>query len=246
MPTLTTPLPQTHAMHLTIRKKMNPFTCPPHALLWAIAFMASPRLFAQDLHATGVYMGLGVGQSQASIDSARIQAHLLGQGLSTTQIRHDGHDTGHKAYLGVPIHPNWAIEAGYFDLGRFGFTTTTTPAASLRGSARIQGLNLDLVGTLPMNARWSLMGRVGVAYAHTQDRFTTTGAVTVTDPSPSQRQANIKYGLGTQYAVTPALSLRLEAERYRINDAVGRRGDVDMVTLGLVYRWGAPNLQHPA
>jgi OOP family OmpA-OmpF porin len=97
-----------------------------------------------------------------------------------------------------------------------------------------------------MNARWSLMGRVGVAYAHTQDRFTTTGAVTVTDPSPSQRQANIKYGLGTQYAVTPALSLRLEAERYRINDAVGRRGDVDMVTLGLVYRWGAPNLQHPA
>lgn len=36
--------------------------------------------------------------------------------------------------------------------------------------------------------------------------------------------------------MAPALSLRLEAERYRINDAVGRRGDVNMVTLGLICR----------
>ena len=32
--------------------------------------------------------------------------------------------------------------------------------------------------------------------------------------------------------------MRLEAERYRINDAIGNRGDADLYSLGLVYRFG--------
>jgi OOP family OmpA-OmpF porin len=32
--------------------------------------------------------------------------------------------------------------------------------------------------------------------------------------------------------------MRLEAERYRINDAVGNKGDVDLFSVGLVYRFG--------
>lgn len=164
-------------------------------------------------------------------------------GTRTTTLAEDRHDTGYKAYWGFPIHPNWAVEAGYFDLGRFGFNATTSPNATLTGSARIRGLNLDLVGTLPVTERWSLMGRVGAAHAQTQARFSSTGAVAVSDPTSSRRETNYKYGLGTQNALTPSLSLRLEAERYRVNDAVGRRGDVDLVTLGLVYRFGGPATQ---
>jgi OOP family OmpA-OmpF porin len=32
--------------------------------------------------------------------------------------------------------------------------------------------------------------------------------------------------------------MRVEAERYRINDAVGNRGDVDLVSVGLILRFG--------
>jgi len=35
------------------------------------------------------------------------------------------------------------------------------------------------------------------------------------------------------------LSMRAELERYRINDAVGNKGDVDMASIGLVFRFGA-------
>ena len=35
-----------------------------------------------------------------------------------------------------------------------------------------------------------------------------------------------------------SLGARLEAERYRINDAVGNKGDVDLLSLGLIYRFG--------
>jgi OOP family OmpA-OmpF porin len=220
---------------------MNPSLFQPSTLLWTLAVLASPGLFAQDMaHQNGLYLGLGAGESKARIDNARIRQGLLSQGLSTSTLAEDGRDTGYKAYLGFPLDPNWAVEAGYFDLGRFGFNATTSPAGSLSGTARIRGLNLDLVGTLPITDRWSLMGRLGAAYAQTQARFGGTGAVTVGDPSSNQRETNYKYGLGTQYAFTPALSLRLEAERYRVNDAVGRHGDVDLVTLGLVYRFGGP------
>jgi OOP family OmpA-OmpF porin len=227
-------------MHLDhLEKKMSPSSALTRVFLWPLALLASPGLFAQGLPSTaGVYWGLGAGQSQARIDSDRIRQNLLSEGLSTSTLTEDGRHTGYKAYLGFPIHPNWSVETGYFDLGRFGFNATTTPVGGLTGSARIRGLNLDLVGFLPITERWSLMGRVGAAYAQTQDRFSSSGAVSVTNPSPNRRETNYKYGFGTQFAFTPALSLRLEAERYRVNDAVGQRGDVDLFTLGLVYSFG--------
>lgn len=207
--------------------------------LWMLALLASPWVHAQEVKTnTGVYMGISAGESRSQIDNVRITQDLLGAGFVTNSLIEDNKGTGYKAFIGMPMNPFWAVEAGYFDLGRFGFTANTTPAGSLTGSARIKGLNLDLVGTMPITERWSLLGRVGAAYAQTQDTFSGTGAVVVTDPSPQKRQTNYKYGVGTQYAFTPALTLRLEAERYRVNDAVGNRGDVDLYSLGLVYRFG--------
>jgi OOP family OmpA-OmpF porin len=227
-------------------KIMNTLPTLPQALFWALALSVSPGLYAQDiLPQTGIYMGLGVGESQASIDSERIRQSLLNQGLGTNSLTEDRSGTGYKAFLGFPIHPNWAVETGYFDLGRFGFNASTTPLGGLTGSARIRGLNVDLVGTLPITDRWSLIGRVGAAYAQTHGRFSGNGAVLVTDPSPSRRETNYKYGFGTQYALTPAVTLRIEAERYRVNDAVGRRGDVDLFTLAWVYRFGGPTAVAP-
>lgn len=210
--------------------------CPSVLALATLAALTSPLLAAQEVKPnTGIYVGVSAGESQSAIDNARITQDLLGSGFTLSENRRD---TGYKAYVGFPITPNWAVEAGYFDLGRFGFTASTTPAGTLTGTARIQGLNLDLVGTLPITDRWSLLGRVGATYADTQDNFSGTGAVTVIDPNPNKRETNYKYGFGAQYAFTPALTLRLEAERYRVNDALANRGDVDLISLGLVYRFG--------
>lgn len=210
--------------------------------LFAMAVLACPLLQAQEFTPnTGMYFGINVGESRTQIDNADITQGLLGAGLTVNTLSEDRRDTGYKAYLGVPLSPNWALEAGYFDLGRFGFTASTTPAGSLSGSARVKGLNLDVVGFLPVTDRWSLLGRLGAAYAQTKDSFSGTGAVSVIDPSPSKYETNYKYGLGMQYAFSPGLSMRLEAERYRINDAVGSRSDVDMISLGLVFHFGGAN-----
>jgi OOP family OmpA-OmpF porin len=203
--------------------------------LLTLAIMAAPFAMAQE---TGWYGGANIGQSNASIDDARISNDLLGSGLATTSIDDNDRDRGFKLFGGYQYNKYFAVEAGYFDLGQFGFVANTAPAGSLSGNIKIRGLNLDAVGTLPITEKFSAFGRIGVAYAHTDGSFAGTGAVNVLNPSPSARDTNLKVGLGVQYAMTDALSLRAEIERYRINDAVGNKGDVDLATIGLVYRFG--------
>ena len=203
--------------------------------LLTLALMAAPFAMAQD---AGWYGGANIGRTQASIDDARITSGLLGSGLTTTSIEDNDRDRGYKLFGGYQVNKNFAVEAGYFDLGRFGFVANTTPAGTLSGDIKIRGLNLDAVGILPITEKFSTFGRLGVTYARTNGAFAGTGAVNVLNANPSANDTNLKVGLGVQYAMTDALSLRAEIERYRINDAVGNKGDVDMASIGLVYRFG--------
>lgn len=59
------------------------------------------------------------------------------------------------------------------------------------------------------------------------------------NPSPSKSDMNYKFGARLQYDFNQSLGMRAEVERYRINDAVGNQGDVDLVSVGLVYRFSA-------
>lgn len=203
--------------------------------LAALAACASPLALADDL---GWYGGVNVGQSSAKIDDAKITGTLLGAGFATSSITDDSSDTGYKLFGGYKFNRNFTLEAGYFDLGRFGFSATTVPAGTLNGTIKLQGANLDAVGILPITPKFSVLGRLGMNYAGARDTFSGSGAVTVVNPNPSKRELNVKFGAGLQYDFTEALGMRLDAERYRINDAVGNKGDVDLVSVGLVYRFG--------
>ena len=188
---------------------------------------------------SGGYIGLGVGLSQANIDGGRISSELQGSGLTMTSIDEDNDDIGYKLFGGYKFNKYFAVEGGYFNLGKFGFTANTTPAGTFTGSGKFQGLNLDAVGILPLSEKFSAFGRVGYIYTETKDTFSGTGAVTVTNPNPEKKEGNYKYGLGAQYDFTYNLGLRAEWERYRVNDAVGNKGDIDMALISLVYTFGA-------
>lgn len=184
------------------------------------------------------YGGLSLGESRARIDQERIAANLLGAGLTTTSFARDQRAAAWRLFGGLQLNRNFALELGAFDLGKFGFDATTTPAGTLAGQIKLQGGSLDLVGTLPLSESFSLIGRVGAQAARTRDSFSGTGAVAVLNPNPSKRQINPKLGAGLQYAFSPSFLIRGEAERYRVNDAVGRRGDVDVYSISLVFPFG--------
>ncbi|MFL6693984.1 MAG: outer membrane beta-barrel protein [Ramlibacter sp.] len=211
----------------------------------SLAALAAPLAIAQE--ATGWYAGASVGRSAATVDDSRISSGLAAQGLHGIGISNDDRDTGYKLFGGYQFNPYFGVEGGYVDLGRFGYHASTTPAGTLSGDMRVKGFNLDLVGTLPLTGRLSALGRIGATSLRASDSFSTSGAVVLpyASSNPSERSTGFKAGIGLSYALTPALALRLEAERYRIKDAVGNRGDIDLVSLGIVYRFGTTSAPRP-
>lgn len=205
------------------------------SVLFAVSAMSVSTAMAAE---NDWYVGANIGQSKANIDDKRITEFLTANGFSSSIKDNDKSFAG-KFYSGYNLNQNFSVEFGYFNLGNLGYFATTTPQGTLDGNMKVSGLNLDLVGTLPVTKNLSAFGRFGVTHAHTRDRFVGTGAVNVINPNPRSSDNNLKAGIGLQYAFTDNLSVRGEFERYRINDAVSNRGDVDMISVGLVYRFGA-------
>ena len=207
--------------------------------LGLVAFAAASGQAALAAEA-GWYGGLSVGQSKAWISHDRI-ANQLGVPVSSIAFDDNDTDVGFKLLGGYKFNKNFAVEGGYFNLGEFGFTATYPTANSFTGNIKLQGLNLDAVGIWPFSEKFSAFGRVGLIYSEGKDGFTGIGAgaaVAAANPNPKESEANYKYGVGLQYDLTRALSLRGEWERYRVNDSVGNKGDVDMLSVGLVFMFG--------
>ena len=191
------------------------------------------------------YVGGNLGQSRATIDDARITSYLAGAGLGASTIVDDNRGNAYKLFGGYQLNRNFALEAGYFNLGEFGYTATV-PAGTRIGKIKLKGFNFDVVGSMPVSEKFSVLGRLGVNYAKAQDEFTSTGSTmpAPTTPSPSKSAMNYKAGMGLQYEFNKSLGMRAEAERYRIDDAIGNKGDINMFSLGLVYRFGENKPAH--
>ncbi|QNA91201.1 OmpA family protein [Massilia sp. Dwa41.01b] len=187
------------------------------------------------------YMGASVGQARADIDGARMTRNLTADGSSLTSFSKDERDLGFKLFGGKQLNRYLALEAGYFDLGKFDAAATTSGNGALRGETSLRGVNADLVGQLPLTERLSLLGRAGVQYARASTHYSGNRLDALSNPNPpSGGRRGAKLGLGLEYKLSEALALRAEVERYRVNNVVGNRGDVDLASVGLVYKFGRP------
>ena len=214
--------------------------------LAGLGTVLSAAAFAQDYDSVSYpYGGISLGQSQARIDEPRISARLASEGASRSSMTKNEHDMAYKIFGGYQFNRNFAVEAGYFNLGKFDFTSTTVPAGTYHGQIKLQGANVDLVGTLPLSQRWSALGRAGIQYANARDTFQSTGAVRIPNATPSKNAINYKIGAGIQYEVNPSLFVRGEVEHMRINDAIGNHGGVNMYSVSLVIPFGRTTAPSP-
>jgi len=208
----------------------------------ALLMLVSGAAVADD---SGWYAGGNLGESRARIDEARIAQELKASGFTTESITNDDRHLGYKIFGGYQFDRYLSLEAGYFDLGQFNFTANTLPAGTYRGNLKLNGGNIDLVGTLPLTPRFALLARIGANYSDVRDNFSGTGLVEVNDPRRSEHAVNYKFGVGMQYAFTESLVMRAEAERYRIKDPVEHGADIDLLSIGLVYRFGHHEHRRP-
>ncbi|QTN27165.1 OmpA family protein [Rhodoferax sp. AJA081-3] len=188
-------------------------------------------------HSPYSYLGLGVGQSQSQIEDSQTTNSLLKSSNSPASFSSERQDTAYKVFGGYQFHKNFALEAGYFNLGKFTYATSA-PGGTLNGRYEIEGVNLDLVGTMPLSPKWSALARVGVQHANTRTGFSGPGYPASASQDNSSRVNNMKVGLGLQYEISPSVLLRGEAERFRVRDGIANNGDVNYYSMSLVFPFG--------
>lgn len=204
-------------------------------------FLALPAIAQDTSH---YYGGVSVGQSKTQTDAAGLTSGLLPGALlldSTT----DKKDTSYKLFGGYQFNRNIALEGGYFDLGKNSFNANIA-GGTLAGQSKVRGLNLDLVGTLPLTERFSALARVGVQHAWSKSTASGTGTGAGVAPSSKRDDSGAKVGFGLQYEMSPAVWVRGEVERYRIKNAVGQSNNVDVATVSLVFPFGRAPVQRVA
>jgi OOP family OmpA-OmpF porin len=208
------------------------------ALLMAQAATAADAQFVNPdwaNHAT--YIGAAIGQSRANINDQGVINGLTGPGRTVNAWSSDERDVGYKLFVGKQLNRNFAIEAGWFDLGNFNYRTTTAQGGTSGADLSYKGVNLDLVTQLPFTDRFSVYSRLGVQYAKASTHF--NGSLT-TNQSYSDKKFNPKVGLGLEYKLSEALAVRAEVERNRMDDAVRSKANVDLYSMALVYKLGRP------
>ena len=117
---------------------------------------------------------------------AQVSHVYIGAGVGIANT--DSSEFSWKILGGYQHDRHWGIEAAYTDLGRY------------RG-AGADSLSLAFTGTLPLDRRWALMAKAGVA----SNRTRVAGA---------SDHADALVGIGVAYSVNRRVGLRLEYEQY--------------------------------
>lgn len=208
--------------------------------------VASPAL-AGDFYVYG-----SVGQSDIGLEKGNLDG-FLSKGLTNAGATNlsssssvDNTDTGYKLGVGYQFTPYVAVEGGYVDLGKTKYSYNATAAqgtATASGEVKISGVNLSVVGILPVGADFNLFGKVGVLVGQAKASYGGTvnapgigawGAGT----SGTKNQSAATYGIGASYNLTKEISLRAEYEWFDIK-GIPATGDPDakLFSLGVAYKF---------
>jgi OOP family OmpA-OmpF porin len=187
-----------------------------------------------------LFVGIGIGASKT-----RIGDHPLGiTGATATSLSRDENDIGGKIFAGSRVHPNWAVEAGYVDLGKTSAKRTMTApgTGSISLDSKNSGWFVDLVGRMPVGNGVSLIGKVGQIYSENRKRLSTSGAVSLapgTASSYKEREFNWKYGAGAEYEFSKTMAARGEIELYRNlgKDDPGGENEAGLLSLNLLVKF---------
>jgi opacity protein-like surface antigen len=117
----------------------------------------------------------------------------------------------------------WGTELAYINMGRMDRAGGTT---------RAYGLNMSLVGTMPIAQRLGLFGKVGALYG--RSRTSTASDADIT--GGSDNGFGLSLGAGLSWAFSPKLSAVIEWDHYNFHFRSGR-DQVHATSIGLQYKF---------
>ena len=154
---------------------------------------------------TGLYLGAGIGQ--ASYDILDFYPSLGDYVESPTP--------GYTAYGGYRFLKFIAVEAGYADLGSPQWQERNVQGYQERAEVSVKGWNAFVVGILPVSNVVDIYGKLGILAWDTEITSFLQGEYIYSESSTG---TDTVYGIGAGFWVGPNVTLRGEAEWFKIGD----------------------------
>lgn len=158
------------------------------------------------------YFGLNIGKSDFSLPN--------GAGGFPS----DNKDTSYNIYGGSYFNNNFGVELGYTDFGKINRGGGQTDA---------EGINLSLVGRLPLSNAFNLLGKVGTTYGRTRVSAAPASGLATGNES----DWGVSYGIGAEWAFTPALSAVVAWDEHNLKFVGTGKDRVSTASVGLRYRF---------
>jgi opacity protein-like surface antigen len=156
------------------------------------------------------YIDLGVGKSDFSLDN--------GIGIFGS----DQGDTSYTLRAGRYFGEYWGVELGYTDFGSVN---------RAGGRTKADGVNISLIGKLPLNQAMSLLGKIGSTYTRTDVSSNPASGIV----AGSETDYGLSYGIGVAYVFTPKWAATLQYESQDVKFAGNRDERVGNTTLSARY-----------
>lgn len=188
------------------------------------------------------YLAGSVGQSTIrDTGKARVDAALISSGVTGLKSSLDDSDTGFKLQLGYKFGPNWAVEGGYVDLGKFNYHATFSGPTAGAASADVKATGWNIAGLAiwPINDKFSMFAKLGAIDARVEENAMATGSGVTANGNISSTKVKAHYGLGATFNLSKEWSLRAEWERF---DKLGDKNktgesDVDLLSIGVSFNF---------
>jgi OmpA-OmpF porin, OOP family len=158
------------------------------------------------------YIGVSAGRSNFMLNSG------------TGNFPTNNQDNAYNISGGGYFSNNFGLELGYMNFGR---------AQRGGGNTSAQGLNVNLIGRLPLGDSFSLLGRFGAIYSNTDVQ--SLGGTGIA--SGTENNWGWSMGLGAEYAFTPKWSGVLQYDEYDVKFVGGGSNRLGFSSLGLRYRF---------
>jgi OOP family OmpA-OmpF porin len=188
-----------------------------NAFLAAAVVAAMPAMAQYQQYPSPWYLGAGVGSGHLGISGTDLT------GLANAQV--DDKDTTYTVRMGWRPTPYWAVELGYYDLGRYKFHGSGPIAVD--GQAQAKSFGISAVGIVPMDA-FELYGRLG--FARSELKVNASANIAPNPQNAKDKQNEATYGVGGRWWVQRNWSVFAE---WMKNDKI----EVDSYLVGVDFRF---------
>jgi OOP family OmpA-OmpF porin len=195
-------------------------------------------LLSTSVMADGFYVLGDVTRSSVSMGRSTFDDALTNAGAAALGSNDSGGSTQWRLQGGYDFNDNFAVEAGYMDLGHASYSATYT-GGTASGKLKSGGADVAVLGKLPLNDALSVFAKAGIVAARTESTLNASAPAAAASGKASTSEIAPLLGLGVGYKLSDALELRTEYDNVSGLGKKGKTGTMDsnMLSVGIAYHF---------